>query len=80
LNRVRSFDNEQGLLEVESGIQWPNLIRAYLTRPGEVGSSWGIRQKQTRADRLTIGGAVAANVHGRGLTAPPFIGDLGSPH
>ncbi|TMQ07427.1 MAG: FAD-binding oxidoreductase [Deltaproteobacteria bacterium] len=33
---------------------------------------------ETGADRLTIGGAVAANIHGRGLTAPPFIGDLES--
>ena len=78
LNRIRSFDNERGLLEVESGIQWPNVIRAYLNRPGGMRSPWGIRQKQTGADRLTIGGAVAANIHGRGLTAPPFIDDLES--
>jgi FAD binding domain-containing protein len=78
LNRIRSFDNERGLLQVESGIQWPDVIRAYLTRPGGIRSPWGIRQKQTGADRLTIGGAVAANIHGRGLTAPPFIDDLES--
>lgn len=76
LNRVRSLDDERGLLEVEAGIQWPAVIRAYLARPGGMHSQWGIRQKQTGADRLTIGGAVAANIHGRGLTAPPFIGDL----
>ena len=29
---------------------------------------WGIVQKQTGADRLSLGGALAANVHGRGLT------------
>jgi FAD/FMN-containing dehydrogenase len=78
LNRVRSLDQERGLLEVEAGIQWPDAIRAYLTRPGGMHSPWGIRQKQTGADRLTIGGAVAANIHGRGLTAPPFVGDLES--
>ncbi|HVN45668.1 MAG TPA: FAD-binding oxidoreductase [Steroidobacteraceae bacterium] len=78
LNGVRSFDAERGLLEVEAGIQWPDVIRAYLTRPGGMQSRWGIRQKQTGADRLTIGGAVAANIHGRGLTAPPFVGDLDS--
>ena len=78
LNRIRSFDHERGLLEVEAGIQWPDVIRAYLTRPGGIRSPWGIRQKQTGADRLTIGGAVAANIHGRGLTSPPFIGDLES--
>jgi FAD/FMN-containing dehydrogenase len=78
LKRVRNYDHERGLLQVESGIQWPDVIRAYLNRPGGTRSPWGIRQKQTGADRLTIGGAVAANIHGRGLTAPPFIGDLES--
>jgi len=78
LNRIRNFNSERGLLEVESGIQWPDVIRAYLTRPEGMHSPWGIRQKQTGADRLTIGGAVAANIHGRGLTAPPFIDDLES--
>jgi FAD/FMN-containing dehydrogenase len=78
LSRVRRFDEERGLLEVEAGIQWPDVIRAYLSRPGGMHSPWGIRQKQTGADRLTIGGAVAANIHGRGLTAPPFVADLES--
>lgn len=78
LNRVRRLDEERGLLEVEPGIQWPDVIRAYLACPGGMQSPWGIRQKQTGADRLTIGGAVAANIHGRGLTAPPFVGDLES--
>lgn len=78
LNRVRSLDVQRGLLEVEAGIQWPDVIRAYLARPGGLHCPWGIRQKQTGADRLTIGGAIAANIHGRGLTAPPFIGDLES--
>ena len=78
LDRVVSFDEERGLLEVEAGIQWPDVIRAYLARPGGMRSPWGIRQKQTGADRLTIGGAVAANIHGRGLTTPPFISDLES--
>src|SRR2546425_9242006 len=40
--------------------------------------AWGIRQKQTGADRLSIGGALAANVHGRGLRFKPFIGDVES--
>ena len=39
---------------------------------------WGIAQKQTGADRLTIGGALAANVHGRGLKMKPFIADVES--
>src|SRR5580700_4999229 len=38
----------------------------------------GIRQRQTGADRLTIGGAIGANIHGRVLTSPPFVDDLES--
>jgi FAD/FMN-containing dehydrogenase len=76
LNRVRRFDDDLGLIEVEAGITWPDVIRGYLVRPNGLTSRWGIRQKQTGADRLTIGGAVAANIHGRCLTAAPFIADL----
>jgi FAD/FMN-containing dehydrogenase len=39
---------------------------------------WGIIQKQTGADRLTIGGALGANIHGRGLRFGPMIGDVES--
>jgi FAD/FMN-containing dehydrogenase len=78
MNRVRHFDEERGLLEVEAGIQWPSVLRAYLGRPGGMRCFCGIRQKQTGADRLTIGGAVSANIHGRCLSAPPFIDDLES--
>lgn len=76
--RVRHFDVERGLLEVEAGMTWPDVMRTYLNRLDSRLPRWGIRQKQTGADRLTIGGAVAANIHGRCLTAPPFIADLES--
>jgi len=72
LSRVLSLDLERGLVEVEAGIQWPALIDALADTP------WAIRQKQTGADDLCIGGAVAANVHGRGLRLPPFVGDIES--
>jgi FAD/FMN-containing dehydrogenase len=76
LSRVCQFDRERGTIEVEAGIQWPELVD-YLTRTQEGSTSqWGIAQKQTGADRLTIGGAVAANIHGRGLRMKPFIGDI----
>ena len=35
-------------------------------------------QKQTGADRLSIGGALAANGHGRGLTYKPIVQDVES--
>jgi FAD/FMN-containing dehydrogenase len=78
LNAVRSLDETRGLLQVEAGITWPDVIRAYLVRPNGQPARWGIRQKQTGADRLTLGGAVAANIHGRCLTAAPFIADVES--
>jgi FAD/FMN-containing dehydrogenase len=70
LSRALSLDSERGLVEVEAGIQWPALIDALADTP------WAIRQKQTGADDLCIGGAVSANVHGRGLAFAPFVSDL----
>jgi len=75
-NAVRSFDRERGLIEVESGLQWPELITWLVEKQTAEARQWGIRQKQTGADRLSIGGAVSANVHGRGLTLAPFVGDV----
>lgn len=73
---IREFDQERGLIVADAGIQWPDLIAGYaaLQRPDR--TAWGIRQKQTGADRLTLGGALAANIHGRGLRLPPIIGDV----
>ena len=78
LNRVRRFDAERGLIEVEAGITWPDVMRGYLVPQAGLPQAWGIRQKQTGADRLTIGGAISANIHGRGLAAQPFAADVES--
>ena len=72
LNSVTAFDPESGRITVEAGIEWPELIDGYLARQAGDGH-WGIAQKQTGANRLSIGGAIAANVHGRGLQMRPFI-------
>ena len=71
MNRILGLDRERGIVDVEAGVQWPQLV-AYDARP------WGIAQKQTGADRLTLGGALAANIHGRGLRMRPFVGDIES--
>jgi FAD/FMN-containing dehydrogenase len=78
LGRVLTFDPERGTIDVEAGIQWPALL-AYLSA-GQAGraSAWAIRQKQTGADRLSLGGALAANVHGRGLIFKPIVDDVES--
>ena len=78
LNQVRSFDRTNGIIEVDAGIMWPALIDYLLKQQTGRARQWGIAQKQTGADRLTIGGALAANVHGRGLKMKPFISDVES--
>jgi FAD/FMN-containing dehydrogenase len=78
LDRVISFDQERGLVEVEAGIQWPKLIRGYLDAQTERQKQWGIAQKQTGADTFTLGGSLSSNVHGRGLTMKPLISNIES--
>jgi FAD/FMN-containing dehydrogenase len=88
LNRVLDFDRVRGVIEVEGGIQWPELL-AYLDDARKVDSrrgriqpahsiQWGIYQKQTGADRLSLAGALACNAHGRGLTLKPIIDQVES--
>ena len=78
LNRVLNFDPDRGLIEVEAGIQWPELINYLIAKQQNQERQWGIIQKQTGADRLCIGGALSANVHGRGIHLKPIIGDVES--
>ena len=78
LDRVLGFDGTRGLIEVEAGIQWPALLAFIESAQRGRDQQWTFSQKQTGADRLTIGGCLAANVHGRGLTLPPFVGDVES--
>ncbi len=78
LARVLGFDPDAGTLEVEAGIQWPAVIDYLAATQAAREPQWGIAQKQTGADRLSIGGALAANVHGRGLTMKPIIDDVES--
>jgi FAD/FMN-containing dehydrogenase len=80
MDRVLGLDRAAGIVEVEAGIRWPaltdQLVRAQ--PPGDGPAAWGIIQKQTGADSLSIGGALSANVHGRGLRFKPIIGDVES--
>jgi FAD/FMN-containing dehydrogenase len=78
LAKVLAFDMERGLIEVEAGMQWPALLDALHQAQAGREQQWAFNQKQTGADRLTMGGSLSANMHGRGLTLPPFISDLES--
>jgi hypothetical protein len=78
LNRILNLNRETGIIEVEAGIEWPQLIDGYLARQSGDKRTWGIAQKQTGADRLTMSGTIAANAHGRGLKMKPFISNVES--
>jgi len=73
LSRVLAFDTDAGHLTVEGGIQWPALLE-YLERAQRgCERPWGIYQKQTGADRLSLAGALSCNAHGRGLRLKPIV-------
>jgi FAD/FMN-containing dehydrogenase len=72
LDRVLSLDLARATVEVEAGIQWPALAAALADSP------LTFSQKQTGANDLCLGGAVSANVHGRGLALRPFVADVES--
>ena len=76
LSRVIEFDRENGEIEVEAGIQWPELYKYLVDVQRDSVKAWTFVQKQTGADKLSIGGALAANVHGRGLSRRPFVSDV----
>jgi FAD/FMN-containing dehydrogenase len=78
MNGVLDLDRDRGLIEVQAGIQWPELYRYLQDSQRTAANAWTFAQKQTGADRLSIGGALAANVHGRQLRRAPFIGDVES--
>jgi FAD/FMN-containing dehydrogenase len=71
MRRVLGFDAAAGTITVEGGIEWPEVVAGCDSR-------WGIAQKQTGADRLSVGGSVSVNGHGRGLTMRPLIADVES--
>jgi FAD/FMN-containing dehydrogenase len=76
LNRVLGFDRTRGILNVEAGICWPDILDYTVSKQIESNWAWGIVQKQTGADELSIGGALAANAHGRGVGLKPFVQDV----
>ena len=78
MNDVLNFDREKGIVRVEAGIEWPELIDYLIETQKDAWPQWGIVQKQTGANRLSIGGALSANVHGRGVKFKPIVQDVES--
>ncbi len=76
LTDIGPVDRERGLVECGAGVMWPELIAKLHRQQREDVRVWSIRQKQTGADRLSLGGALGANAHGRGLRMKPLIDDI----
>src|SRR5579872_876637 len=78
LKRVVDFDESAGSVTVEAGCDWVDLTNHLIEAQKGREAQWSIVQKQTGADRLTLGGCVGANIHGRGLKFRPFVQDIES--
>lgn len=78
MTSIIDFDAEKGLIEVEAGIEWPELVEYLLKSQEGKEKVWTISSKQTGADKLTLGGALSANAHGRCLDRKPMISDIES--
>ena len=78
MNDVLSFDRARGIVRVEAGIGWPKLMEFLFKEQKGEGPQWAIIQKQTGADELSIGGALSANAHGRGVRFKPMVQDVES--
>ena len=78
MDRILAFDADKGHIDVEAGICWPQLLAWLARAQRNRWPQWGIRQKQTGADRISIGGTLSANAHGRGLGMKPFVDDVES--
>ena len=79
LSNILALDSVGGIVRVQAGCRWPYLLR-WLEANQSGTDFWTFKQKQTGADRLSIGGAVSSNIHSRGLTMKPFVNDLEAVH
>lgn len=76
MSQVMDLDTREGLVQVEAGVEWPSLVEQLAERQKGDDQYWTIKCKQTGADKLTLGGAIAANAHGRTLAHPPMVSDI----
>jgi FAD/FMN-containing dehydrogenase len=76
LQRVLGSDAQRGLLHMEAGAFWPAIIQASHAMASLDGRAWGIRQKQTGVDEVSLAGSISANAHGRGLLMQPLVDDI----
>jgi FAD/FMN-containing dehydrogenase len=73
---VEAFDCAGGQVTVLAGTQWPMLLAFLARAQANDAQRWTIRQKQTGGDHFSVGGSIAANIHGRGLGFAPLVEDI----
>lgn len=78
MDRVLSIDHAARTARIEAGAQWPQILTGLYAMQADVQVPLTFRQKQTGADRLSLGGALSVNAHGRGLRWPPFVSEIAS--
>ena len=78
LRKMLDFDAQRKVATFEAGAEWPEVISNYLQAQKGKSDQLGITQKQTGADRISLGGTIACNAHGRGLKLRPFVSDVES--
>ncbi len=78
MKQVLGLDSRRGLVTVEAGTLWSELVPKLRKLQGSRLDRWSIVQKQTGADNISIGGSLAANGHGRGLKLKPIVQDVES--
>lgn len=78
LRKMLNLDAQRKIATFEAGAEWPEVISNYLQAQQGRSDQLGIAQKQTGADRISLGGTIACNAHGRGLMLRPFVSDVES--
>lgn len=76
MNRLVQVDHSRRTARIEAGAMWPGILTALQEAQRDVRVPLTFRQKQTGADRLSIGGTLSVNAHGRGLRWPPFVSEV----
>ena len=74
--RLHALEPAKGLVKADAGLRWPDLVAGLHALQRGQPRAWSIRQKQTGADELSLGGTLSANAHGRGLRLPPVVADV----
>ena len=76
LKSVDPPDADSGTVWVQAGVTWTELVERLHTDQKGHPNELTIIQKQTGADKMTLGGALSSNIHGRVLGRKPIVADI----